>query len=106
MRFQKTVLALAATLAVAAPAAAFAQDWRSQDNGYRQEQSREHRYDQRGEYRYHQRRVYRGYSDHRGYRPQVCRMGVFYMRGSWCATHRHDAYRYDHRDHRGDDRRW
>ena len=82
MRFQKAVLALAATLALAAPAAAFAQDFgfTSRDgHGYGQSRDRggEDRYDGGRSERYGERRFER--------RP-ICRMGVFYMRGTWCAT--------------------
>ena len=117
MRFNRTILAVAAGASLLAPAAAFAQDWRDQGDQQRYEQrDRNHddqgrygrdgerdrgnygrdegrRHDWRGEGRYDRGDSYRGYSRYDRQR-QYCRMGVFYRRDSYCARH---GYRVDRR---------
>jgi hypothetical protein len=85
MLINKTLLALVSAAALAVPAAAFAQPaW---DGGYRDGRDR----------RFEDRRFDRD----RRIDDRVCRPGVFYMRGTWCAEHRGDRGR---RFERGDRR--
>ncbi len=94
MKIQSTLLAAAAVLTLAAPAAALADpSWHGSDNdrGYGNDQ----------QYGYGQ--TY-GHGRHDDWRRMHCRHGVFYMRGNACSNDYGRAhYGWRSHDHRYDD---
>ena len=93
MRIQSTLLAAAAVLAIAAPAAAFADP---HDGGYRGGYSQ----DGRG-YGYDGGQS--GYRDQTRWSHDHCRRGVFYTSRSACAVHYGNGYGERGHDGRHDD---
>ena len=101
MKIQSLLLAAAATVALAAPAAAFAQSWHGSDDGRGYAQNG--RYDRDNGY---------GRHDRDDSRRIQCRRGVFYTRSNACSNDygrdRHDGRYSDHHFHDdgSDHRRW
>ncbi len=112
MKIQSLLLAAAATVALAAPAAAFAQSWNGADQGRAYAQNdrygQDSGYDRGGQ----DNRYGNGHHDRDGWRRIHCRRGVFYMRSNACSNDygrdRHDGRYSDHHFHDdgSDHRRW
>ena len=90
MRIQHALLAAAAVLTLAAPVAAFAEP---HDGGYPDSYAQTWQ-DSRGQDGAYHRQDYR---EHARWGDTTCRRGVFYMRGSYCSTHRDRYWGHDER---------